>query len=164
MRKRQLTANHGRRLCWILASAMSLTFVSTASAQSFPTDDSRWEPITWNEVYLAEPSDDAPNDRLQEAQRGQAWELVGDLMTPGAYIASDDDYFYFRLRVDENILNPNFMGTDDEYPLKRFAWGVAIDVDNDTDEFEFVTVLTKHTECAATDGSGCTEENELLSG
>lgn len=105
----------------VVSACIALLVVATAAqAQSFP-DDGGWTPLTRGGVPLGDPATDG-------SDRGR--ELVGDSTNGCAYVASDDDYLYLRMRLDTN---PTFLGA-----LRPYTWGVELDLDGDLSAYEYV--------------------------
>lgn len=97
-------------------------FGLSAQAQTFPAVSSTsWVPFRCGTEVMTDPYADengATNER----------DLVGDLAAPTAYRASDAQYLYLRMRLDEDPIpggNP-----------RPFAWGLLLDLDGDLQDYE----------------------------
>ena len=105
--------------------ALPVTLASArAAAQAFP-DDPDWEPFRCSGGVMADPALDGPE---AVAER----DLVGDGDEPAGFRAADDDYFYLRLRVDDDPV----AGSE----VRVNAWGVAFDLDIDLQTYEVLVV------------------------
>ncbi len=98
---------------------------STARAQTFPGDD-RYAPLPCGAGVMI----DAHRD--QAGALGER-DIVGDVLTPAGFRASDDQFVYFRMRLDQ-----------DPAPAKNprpFAWAFEIDIDGNRSSYELLVVL-----------------------
>jgi uncharacterized repeat protein (TIGR01451 family) len=91
---------------------------------AWPADEDWVALLDSGGVPLGDPESDS---------HGDSRELVGDASDPAAYIYADDDYMYYRLRVDADPA----MGDG----LRPFGWGFIIDTNNDSDNFEWLVMV-----------------------
>jgi hypothetical protein len=102
-----------------------VVFASTASAQEFPPDDE------WRELFCgAEVMTDLLRD---EANAQNERDLVGDVNAATGWRASDGEFLYLRMRLDDD---PAPDGT-----LQNFAWGFLIDTDNNVAKYEVLLLV-----------------------
>jgi hypothetical protein len=111
------------RITLLLAAALVAGSAAPALAQVWPADNA-WIPLTKNNVALFDPLGDHPNER----------DIVGDVNNPSVYVQRDLTYFYFRMRVDQTVLQGG--GT-----FKPFGWGCLMDTNNDLMNYEFLAML-----------------------
>ena len=100
---------------WVL-----MAFAADASAQSFPGG---WLPLTQHNAELGDPFDNT--------FAIPAIDIVGNKVNPGAYVASDVGYLYFRLRIAGSPLNI----ASHYYP---YLWACLLDVDADPQTYELL--------------------------
>jgi hypothetical protein len=98
---------------------------SPAAAQTFPDDDAfvalPCGAGVMSDEYRDEPGASGPRD------------LVGNNSAPCGLRASDGQFFFLRLRLDQTPA----MGTG----LVPFAWGLEIDLDADTSTYEVLVLV-----------------------
>ncbi len=102
-----------------LAAAAALCALA-AQAQTFPADP-EWVPLRCGADVMTDPWRD------ESSALGER-DLVGDLSAPTGYRASDGEYLYLRVRLDQDPL-PG--GTP-----RPFAWGLLLDVDGVLSTYE----------------------------
>lgn len=100
---------------------------SVASGQTFP--DMNWLPLAQTDVNgvpqtIGDVSGDSPGSR----------DIVGSAEFPMAYVQSDATHLYFRLRINESIMQS-------PTNLRPYGWGCVIDVDGNTSSYEFSAIL-----------------------
>jgi len=106
-----------------------LTVASTASAQSFPGND-RYTPLPCGGGYMIDAHRDQ-SGALRER------DIVGDSLAFAGYRASDSQYLYLRLRLD-----------DDPAPggaLRPFSWGFELSTDQNKSNYEVLILLSGST-------------------
>jgi MYXO-CTERM domain-containing protein len=110
----------------LLIALAALGWTQAVQAQSFPPDR-EWRPLYCGEEVMSDLIRDEP-DAIDER------DLVGDLDFDEAtgLRAADDDFFYLRLRLDEDAI----LGDE----LLPFAWGVAFDLDLDPTTYEVLVL------------------------
>ncbi len=106
-----------------LAIAVALGVASPAAAATFPADDA-WTPVTQAGQGIGDVTSDGQNNGR---------EIVGSTDFPAVYVATDDTYFFFRLRLDENPVNGG--------QLRPFGWGLLIDIDGNLADWEFSVLV-----------------------
>ena len=113
----------------LVVGFLGLSVPVTARAQTFPPDASwvaltRTDPMTGMTAPLSDPEGDTQGSR----------DMVGNDMFPLAYVYSDATHYYFRLRIDEAVLQnaTNF---------SPFGWGCVIDTDLDASDYEYSTLV-----------------------
>lgn len=84
-----------------------------------------WVPLTQSGVPLGDPATDANNER----------NIVGDVTNPAAYVASDADYLYFRIRLDGDPRS------NDGITLKPFGWSCVVETQGTTDTYEYLAAV-----------------------
>lgn len=102
-----------------------MLFVADAGAQTFPTTG--WLPLTQGRAVLADPFDNT--------FANSAIDVVGDKNNPGALVASDADYLYFRLRVAGNPVSPI------THHYYGYLWSCLLDLDQDPQTYELLAGL-----------------------
>jgi hypothetical protein len=102
-----------------LAAAVALCAL-TARAQSFPADRD-WVPLRCGADVMTDPYRD------ESSALGER-DLVGDLNAPTGYRASDGEYLFLRVRLEQD---PMPGGTP-----RPFAWGLLLDRDGDLSTYE----------------------------
>jgi MYXO-CTERM domain-containing protein len=116
---------HTRLLLAILVFAGLAALEGRARAQTFPADGA-YHPLRCGRHIMRDGrGDEAPN--LGER------DLVGEDEFAAGLRASDDDYLYLRLRVD-----------DDAFPggtISGFSWGIAFDLDDDRQTYEVLGIV-----------------------
>lgn len=100
-----------------------LALSTWAAAQEFPSD---WEPLPCVDPVMTDPYRD-------EAGATGERDLVGDVDAPTGLRAVDDDFVYFRMRLDDDP-TPGGQG-------RPFAWGIELDADGDTRTFEVLILV-----------------------
>jgi hypothetical protein len=105
---------------------VTLVFASTtASAQVFPPDEE------WRELFCGA---EVMTDLLRDESNAQnERDLVGDVNAATGFRASDGEFLYLRMRLDDDPA-PN--GT-----LQNFAWGFLIDTDNNVTKYEVLLLV-----------------------
>ncbi|MDI1448627.1 hypothetical protein [Polyangium sp. 6x1] len=114
----------------LVAGFLGLAVPVTARAQTFPADDATWvplertDPMTGVTTPLSDPEGDTAGPR----------DIVGNEQFPLAYVYSDATHYYFRMRIDESVLQnaTNF---------QPFGWGCVIDTDSDPSDYEYSTLV-----------------------
>jgi Bacterial TSP3 repeat len=105
---------------------VALCIATTASAQSFPSDSS-WKPLYCGELVMTDRFED-------EAGAREARDLVGSVSAPAVMAASDANFLYMRMRLD-----------DDAQPmpggLAAASWGFAINLDTDLRNYELLLLV-----------------------
>lgn len=89
----------------------------------WPTD-SEWIPMEDSGGEMVDPHGDTTGS--------DSVDLVGDATHPTAYTYYDGTDIYYRLRID---VSPEKSGY-----LKPFGWGILIDTDNNSDDYEFLVM------------------------
>lgn len=109
---------------------MILVRVAPAAAQSFP-EDSRWAPL---------PCGDQAMTDLYRDQSGALDErdIVGDLDDPAGFSASDAEFLYLRIQLDQDPTSNK--------KLHPFAWGVGISIDDDESSYELLIMVNGNLE------------------
>jgi hypothetical protein len=76
---------------------------------------------------------------LYQDQSGAVSErdIVGDVIAPAGYSATDSEFLYLRLRVDQDPAPGE--------TLRPFAWGVAISLDDDPSTYELLLAVNGDT-------------------
>src|SRR3954471_15066605 len=108
-----------------VASCVLMLFVADAGAQTFPS--SGWLALTQGSAVLADPFDNT--------FASSAIDLVGDKNNPGALLASDAGYVYFRVRVAGNPVSPI------THHYYGYLWSCLLDFDQDPQTYELLTGL-----------------------
>ncbi|MDC0747126.1 hypothetical protein [Polyangium mundeleinium] len=113
----------------LVVGFLGLSVPATARAQTFPSDASwvaltRTDPMTGTTAPLGDPEGDTAGAR----------DIVGNEQFPLAYVYSDATHYYFRMRIDESVLQnaTNFLS---------FGWGCVIDTDDDPSDYEYSTLV-----------------------
>jgi len=102
-----------------------VTFAATASAQSFPQSD-KYTPLPCGGGYMVDALRDQ-SGALRER------DIVGDNLAFAGYHASDAQFLYLRLRLD-----------DDPAPggaLRPYAWGFELSTDSNRSNYEVLIIL-----------------------
>ncbi|MDF1593574.1 MAG: hypothetical protein P1P89_18860 [Desulfobacterales bacterium] len=102
---------------------MLLCFPAIASA--WPTD-SQWIPLYKGGNYLQDPNGDAQGSR----------NVVSDPNNDAAFMYNNGQYVYFRLRLDQDPT-----GTGGQGFLKSFGWGVEIDTNLNSGDYEWLLMV-----------------------
>jgi hypothetical protein len=84
-----------------------------------------WIPLTQSGVPIGDPATDANSER----------NIVGDVTNPAAYVGSDADYLYFRVRLDEDPRS------QDGTTLKPFGWSCAVETQGTADTYEYLAAV-----------------------
>ncbi len=116
-------------LCIGLSAGMVVMAIPTvAAAQSFPADG--WFVLTQTDsaTGISQPIGDQPGDSPGPR------DIVGSAEYPMAYVQSDSTHLYFRLRINDKI-----MQMSDN--LRPYGWGCVIDVNGDTSNYEYSAIL-----------------------
>jgi len=111
------------KLAWA-AALVTMLGATAARAQTFL--DQVWGPLPCGTQVMTDPFRDqsgAVNER----------DIVGDLGAPAGYSASDGEFLYLSLRLDQD---PAPGGK-----LHPFAWGIGISVDNDPTTYEILLMV-----------------------
>ena len=98
----------------------------TANAWAWPTDGD-WHPLYQDSDQLADPQSDA--------QGNDARDIVGDATHSAAYLYSDGNFIYFRIRVDQDPRK------DASGALQPFGWGFLADTNQNLDDYEYMIML-----------------------
>lgn len=107
------------------ALLVNLTFARSASAQTWPLDES-WRELECGLVPSFDPRRDEPG-AVDER------DVVGNDEAAAVYLASDATHLFFRMRVDgEPAVNDDF---------EPFGWGVAIDTNFDRLNYELLALV-----------------------
>ncbi len=104
-----------------IVAALVLTHVVSASAQQFPGDDAYGPWPCPDTGVMTDPFHDESGATFER-------DLVGDTAAPTGLRATDPDFLYVRLRVDED---PAPGGIP-----RPWAWGLLIDTNNDPSIYE----------------------------
>jgi hypothetical protein len=105
--------------------AFCLAASGPAFAQAFPPDTA-WVPFPCG----VGPMVDAVRDQTGAIQER---DIVGDAQSPAGFRATDSDFLYLRLRVDDNPVQ----GTN----LKPFAWGFAFSTDGQASTYQVLVTV-----------------------
>ncbi|MDI3283423.1 hypothetical protein [Polyangium sp. 15x6] len=113
----------------LVVGFLGLAVPVTARAQTFPPDASwvaltRTDPATGMATPLGDPEGDTAGSR----------DIVGNELFPLAYVYSDATHYYFRLRIDETVLQ-------NATSFAPFGWGCVIDTNNDPANYEYSTLV-----------------------
>src|SRR5689334_14446721 len=100
-----------------------IVVASGANAQNFA--GVTWVPLTQSGIPIGDPATDANNER----------NIVGDVTNPAAYVGSDANYLYFRIRLDAT---PQ---ANDGTTLKPFGWSCAIETQGTVDTYEYLAAV-----------------------
>jgi hypothetical protein len=103
--------------------AVSASHTGLTSAQAFPSNV-EWLAVTRAGTRVGDSPEDEPRGELN---------VVGGGLYPAAYVARDDTFLFFRVRVAED---PNRSGG----AAVTSAWGAALDMDLDAGRFEFLAL------------------------
>ncbi|HVE85125.1 MAG TPA: thrombospondin type 3 repeat-containing protein [Myxococcales bacterium] len=103
-----------------LLAAAAVLCALAARAQSFPAD-SAWVPLRCGADVMTDPYRDESSALAER-------DLVGDLGAPAGFRASDGEYLFLRVRLDQD---PFPGGTP-----RPFAWGLLLDRDGDLSTYE----------------------------
>ncbi len=116
-----------KRLGWyLLAIAVVLAaFEESARAQTFPADD-RWSPLPCGAGPMVDP-------RRDQSGAIDERDIVGDVLAPAGFRASDDKFVYLRMRLDQDPAPTK--------TLRPFAWGFEIDLDANRSTYELLIIL-----------------------
>lgn len=98
---------------------------ASAHAQSFPPD-ADWEPLRCGDGLMSDLYQDQSGARAER-------DIVGSQDAPAGLRAVDNEFFYIRLRLDQE---PAPAGD-----LSQFAWGLEIDLDGDTTTYEILILV-----------------------
>ena len=109
----------------VLILAVIFFGLLSGSAHAWPTL-SQWIPILKSGIYLQDANGDANGSR----------NVVSDANNPAAYIFNDGTYLYFRLRLDANPSGSGGQGL-----LQAFGWGVLLDTDQNSANYEWLMML-----------------------
>ena len=103
---------------------LGVVFVAPPSeAQNFAAVT--WVPLTQSGIPIGDPATDANNER----------NIVGDVTNPAAYVGSDANYLYFRIRLDGDPRS------NDGVTLKPFGWSCAVETQGTVDTYEFLAAV-----------------------
>ncbi|HEU5218636.1 MAG TPA: thrombospondin type 3 repeat-containing protein [Gemmatimonadales bacterium] len=103
----------------LLAGAVALCALG-ARAQTFPAD-SDWTPLHCGGYVMTDPYRD-------ESSAVDERDLVGNVDQPTGYRASDGQYLYLRVRLDQDPMPGG--------AARPFAWGLLLDRDGDLKTYE----------------------------
>src|SRR5215510_1472689 len=107
-------------------SALTIVLAgASAHAATFPSDAS-YVPLRCGGGVMTDPLGDQPPALAER-------DLVGDSNAPAGLRASDAQFLYLRIRVDQD---PAPGGT-----VHPFAWGMAFDLDGDRSTYELLIAL-----------------------
>src|SRR5262245_45459422 len=106
------------RANWLLVGV--LLAQTTSHAQTFPAAD-RWFALRCPAEVMTDLEQDEAGARNEK-------DLVGTTSFPAGERASDGDYLYLRLRLDQDPI-PNGL-------VRPFAWGLLLDVDGNLSTYE----------------------------
>ena len=116
------------------AAVAVVVYPASASAQAPDFDGASYRALLCDGAPATDPVGDEPSG---EGHR----DVVGTSDAPSAYFASDDGFFYARMRLDDD---PRASGAD----LKPHAWGLEFDLDG-------VETTYEHLVLADGKGPGC---------
>jgi hypothetical protein len=106
--------------------ALTVWLVGThAQAQMWP-EDADWQPLHCGRVLAFDPRGDEP---MVTAER----DVVGDADAPSLYAAEDEDFVYFRIRVDGNPRMGN--------KFRPYGWAVELDTNFDRRNYELIGIV-----------------------
>jgi hypothetical protein len=110
-----------------IAVLLVMATAGPAAAQDFPPASD------WAALYC----DDEPMGDLVADEAGAIDErdIVGDPVAPAGLRAIDADFAYFRLRLDQDPAETNGV-------LRPFAWGLEIDIDDDSSSYEILILAS----------------------
>lgn len=100
-----------------------VVIATPSSAQNFGAVT--WMPLTQSGIPIGDPPTDANNER----------NIVGDVTNPAAYVGSDADYLYFRIRLDDDPRS------NDATTLKPFGWSCVVETQGTVDTYEFLAAV-----------------------
>lgn len=115
----------------IVCASMLVAAANTADAQELPQDDD-WVELRCGDRASFDPRRDGPEIR-------GAVDVVGDEQAPALFAAFDDEFLYFRMRLDGDPRDPE--ATEEEPPLQPFGWAVELDHDYDRRSYETITLV-----------------------
>jgi len=139
-------------------SCVLMLFVADAGAQTFPATG--WLALTQGHAVLGDPFDNT--------FASSAIDVVGDKNNPGAFVASDAGYLYFRVRVAGNPISPI------THHYYGYLWSCLLDFDQDPQTYELLTGLDalassktvdldQNTSTGTSDDIGDAAETQLVS-
>lgn len=99
-----------------------VTAASTAAAQTWPADED-WRVLECGDVPSFDPLADEPSANDER-------DVVGDADSPALFFFADDDYMFFRMRVDQD--------PSDGDEFRPFGWAVEFDVDGVQETYEVI--------------------------
>ena len=111
-------------LCGLLVAGIG----TTGQAQGAPAPGSGWLPLTQQGALFADPFDGNPPYPAY-------LDIVGDRANASAFVSSDVDYLYFRLRVADS---PYHTAVHHMYPD---LWACLLDIDQDPQTYELLAGL-----------------------
>lgn len=117
---------------WMLGGGLFLG-AGAGVAQTFPA--SGWLPLTQQSNVLGDPNDSA-------TLTPPGIDVVGNKVSPAAYVAGDPTYLYFRLRVAGTPLKTGRPG------YLAFAWTCLLDTDADPQTYELLAEMNGATSSA----------------
>jgi uncharacterized repeat protein (TIGR01451 family) len=106
----------------VLAAAAS---IRPDTAAAWPAAG-QWIPVYKNSAPLQDSVSDANGSR----------NVVADSSHPAAYMFNDGTYVHFRLRLDKNPA-----GTGGQGLLEPYGWGVALDTDSNSGNYEWLIMV-----------------------
>src|SRR6266571_1887117 len=113
----------------IACCGLALAVISVAvHARNAPLPGGGWLPLTQNGAVLDDPFDGNP-------PYVPYLDIIGDKSAAPAFLSSDVDYLYFRMRVAGS---PYHTGV---YRLYSALWSCLLDVDQDSQTYELLTGL-----------------------
>ncbi len=111
------------RISALALVAGTLAVATHSYAQNFA--GAQWIPLTRNGI----PIGDAAGDATGTAER----DIVGDAGSPAAYVFQDNDYLYFRLRLNASPVKNG--------ELEQLGWGCVVEANNGLTAYEFASVV-----------------------
>ena len=87
----------------------------------------------WHAIYRGL---DQLGDPQKDATGNDARDIVGDTTNSAAYLYSDGNFIYFRIRVDSDPRQNVTTGT-----MIPFGWGLLVDTNENLDDYEYMVML-----------------------
>ena len=115
-----------KKISPLLSLLCAFILLLTTNAWAWP-NDTDWHAIFRGENQLEDPQNDATGN--------DARDIVGNASNSAAYIFKDDNFIYFRIRVDQDP-RKNSSGA-----LEPFGWGFLAETDQNPDDYEFMIML-----------------------
>lgn len=110
-----------------------VSFAATAHAQTFPGND-KYSPLPCGGGVMHDGYRDQSNAFRER-------DIVGDRLGPAGYRASDSQFLYLRMRLDDD---PAPGGT-----LRPFAWGFELSTDGNPSTYEILIIVAGATKNVA---------------